>query len=360
MAVMTTEGRSLDTRVARAGSRAPGFWRRTTVWRVARLVAGVAVLAAVAARVGTGPFLRGLLSIDLGSVLAAAALMAVATAAAAWRWRVVTGRLGAPLSMHAALGMYYRSAFLNAILPLGVLGDVHRAVAHGRVVAVDGREPNGVPTTARAVAIERLAGQATQLVATLAVLGVAVGLVGGESVPALALTVLSWLGIAALAGATALTAVCASSRRARRWVRGEVVGIRLAMGSAWALAQVVIASLVAVGCYVAVFVVAAAGVGLGRAATGTHPVALLVVALVVLLAATLPLNIGGWGPREGAAGWAFAAAGLSASAGVAAATAFGVLTLIAVAPGAVVALVGWLRPSAGPWCDTPSRERTTR
>ena len=66
---------------------------------------------------------------------------------------------------------------------------------------------------------------------------------------------------------------------------------------------------------------------------------------MVLLAAAIPLNIGGWGPREGVAAWVFAAAGLGAGAGMAAATAFGVLTLVAVLPGAGVLLAGAASPT---------------
>jgi glycosyltransferase 2 family protein len=47
---------------------------------------------------------------------------------------------------------------------------------------------------------------------------------------------------------------------------------------------------------------------------------MLPLALLVLLGAALP-NIGGWGPREGVTAWAFAAAGLGASLGVATAVA---------------------------------------
>jgi hypothetical protein len=50
----------------------------------------------------------------------------------------------------------------------------------------------------------------------------------------------------------------------------------------------------------------------------------------------LPLSIGGWGPREGVAAWAFAAAGLTAAAGVTTAVIYGVLALVATLPGAVL------------------------
>jgi len=68
----------------------------------------------------------------------------------------------------------------------------------------------------------------------------------------------------------------------------------------------VLASTVAVMGHVAVFVVAVQ-------VTGTE---LPVGPLVVLLASAVPANIAGWGPREGAAAWAFGAVGLSAAEGV--------------------------------------------
>jgi hypothetical protein len=78
------------------------------------------------------------------------------------------------------------------------------------------------------------------------------------------------------------------------------------------------------------------------AATGS-PVSAEVVPLaaLVLLSMTLPLSVGGWGPREGVAAWAFALAGLGAASGVAAATAYGVLAFGATLPGAVVLVAEW-------------------
>jgi hypothetical protein len=55
-----------------------------------------------------------------------------------------------------------------------------------------------------------------------------------------------------------------------------------------------------------------------------------------LVVAGVPLNLAGWGPREGMAAWAFAAAGLGAGAGVATAVAYGAIVLVANLPGAVV------------------------
>ncbi len=60
----------------------------------------------------------------------------------------------------------------------------------------------------------------------------------------------------------------------------------------------------------------------------------------------VPTNIGGWGPREGVAAWAFGLAGLGAAQGVATATVYGVLALVASLPGAAVVLVTALHRTA--------------
>ena len=53
-----------------------------------------------------------------------------------------------------------------------------------------------------------------------------------------------------------------------------------------------------------------------------------------VLILSLP-SVAGWGPREGATAWAFAAAGLGADQGVATAVVYGVMVLVASLPGAL-------------------------
>jgi uncharacterized membrane protein YbhN (UPF0104 family) len=101
---------------------------------------------------------------------------------------------------------------------------------------------------------------------------------------------------------------------------------------------VVAASVVVLGAHVATFLVACLAVGVDA-----RPERVAAAAVVAVLASAIPLSLGGWGPREGAAAWAFGAAGLGAAAGIAAATAYGVLAMIAVAPGAVVVAASALR-----------------
>jgi glycosyltransferase 2 family protein len=64
----------------------------------------------------------------------------------------------------------------------------------------------------------------------------------------------------------------------------------------------------------------------------------ITAALVVLVLSAVPLNVAGWGPREGAGAWVFGYAGLGAATGLTVSIEFGVLGALATAPGLVVLL----------------------
>jgi hypothetical protein len=114
----------------------------------------------------------------------------------------------------------------------------------------------------------------------------------------------------------------------------EARGALLARGS-WP--GVMISSIAVLAGHLAMFLLAA------RAAGSTASAAeLLPLALLALLAMGLPLNIGGWGPREGVLAWAFGAAGLGASMGLTVAVVYGVLSFAASLPGVCVLVGRWL------------------
>jgi hypothetical protein len=69
---------------------------------------------------------------------------------------------------------------------------------------------------------------------------------------------------------------------------------------------------------------------------------------LALLAMAVPVNVGGWGPREGVAAWAFGAAGLTATQGVATAVVYGALVLAWSLPGAAILVVLRIRVPAVP------------
>lgn len=325
---------STSASAARLGAMRSSRRLRATM----RVLVGAGVLVAVVSQVGSAPFLRALSSINVPVIAAALALSAGATVAAAWRWSVIAGRLGVGLRFPEAVASYYRSQFVNTLLPGGVAGDVERAVAQAH-------STGNVAQAARAVIIERTVGQAVQVALAVIVIAFAAGEFAGALLPALG------VGLAALALAAL---VAAANARSRAMLRRELDELAAGVGSFGAFVRVVVASIAVVGCHVATLGLAAAAVG-----ARVSPLRLAAIALVVLLAASIPASIGGWGPREGVAGWAFAVAGLGASAGVAASALFGVLAMVGVAPALVIAVISALRrapaarrhvPTSAPAC----------
>ncbi len=285
-------------------------------WAWVRLLGAIAVLAVIVWRVGTGPFVDGVRTINAWEVVAALAITAVTTAASAWRWRVVAARLGISLTRGDAIARYYRSLFLNSALPGGVLGDVHRSVSHGR-------DEHNIGRAVRAVVWERTAGQVVQGAVALLVLIV---------LPSPVRSSMPWVVAAVVAG---VVVIAFAIRLGPRVVRTD---IRTAVLDRRAWPSITGASAIAVAGYTLLFVIAA------HASVPSASMARLVpLAMLVMVAMTVPLSVAGWGPREGVAAWAFGAAGLGAGNGVAAATAYGVLSFIATLPGAVLLLRDWMR-----------------
>jgi uncharacterized membrane protein YbhN (UPF0104 family) len=313
--------------------------RRRAAWWCARLAIAAATLGVLVWRLGTGPFLDGLREVDGRALAAAAGIGALTTMCCAWRWRIVARGLGVELPLGPAVAAYYRSIFLNVTLPGGVVGDVHRGISHGRDTSDVGR---GL----RAVAWERSAGQAVQVALTVAVLLVAPSPVRA-AMPFVALALVAAAAGVALAARGRPTAGRVGGSRFSR-LRGAMArDLRDGLLAARAWPAIAIASALVVAGQATTFLIAARTVGVTA-----PPSELLPLALLVLLAAALP-NVGGWGPREGVTAWAFAAAGLGASLGVAAAVAYGVMVFVASLPGAVVLGAGWVRRSR----SAPSVER---
>jgi len=242
--------------------------------RSVRVAGGALVLGLLVWQLGTGPVLDGLRATSPWAVLVALVVTAGTTWCSAMRWSLVSARLAksgqSPLPIRTAYVAYYRSQLINATLPGGVVGDVHRAVRHGW----------------RGVVWERGLGQLVQ-----------VAVVGTVLLPGV------W-----------------------RWVGLAVLGAALVAGGA-----VLVLSALAVAGHLVVFLVAAQSVGVALS-----PLQLLPVAALVLLGAAIPLNVAGWGPREGVAAWAFAAFGSTAAVGLTVSVTFGVLATVATLPGLLV------------------------
>lgn len=289
-------------------------------------VAGAVILAVLLWRLGTGVFVDGLRRIDGVTLLVALGIGLVTTVFSAWRWALVARGLGIRLPLAPAVADYYRALFLNAALPGGVLGDVHRAVRHGQSTGDLGR---GV----RSVVLERAAGQLV-----LAGVGAAVLLTLPSPVRAEARSLAPLVALAAL-GALAVVVALRMNRPPSR--RGRALRATLAEAREGLLSRrnrtgVAVSSAVVLAGHLGMFVVAARVTG-----SAASVAVLLPLAVLALLAMSLPLNVGGWGPREGVTAWAFGAAGLGASNGLAVAVVYGVLSFVAALPGAAVLAARW-------------------
>lgn len=287
-----------------------------------RPLPGLVVLAALAWWVGPGAFVAAFRLVDARAGAAALAIGALTTWLSAGRWCLVARRLGLPLRLPEAASDYYRATFLNATLPVGVLGDADRAIRHGRRTGEFGR-------AVRAVVLERVGGQVVLVAA--AVVAVAV-------VPSAVVAGANGLAVGlAVSGGLVVGAVAVVGFAARRWprARSALADVRRVWArDTWP--PVLLLSAGALVGHLSLFVVAA------RTAGASAPVAdLLPLLVLALLAMGLPVSVGGFGPREAFTAVAFGAAGWGAASGLTVAVTYGVLALVASLPGAVVLVVGF-------------------
>ncbi len=330
-----------------ATARAP-WWRAALARLNSRAVrthfgtfVGVVILGALLWRLGTGVLLDGLRSIDATTLVVSLLIGVATTVLSAWRWALVARGLKIHLPLGPAVADYYRALFLNAALPGGVLGDVHRAVRHGQSAGDLGR---GV----RSVVLERVAGQVALTVVGTAMLLTMESPVLGEVRHFAPLVGLAAVG--ALAVVVALRMNKAPSRRGTA-LRRTLAEARVGLLSRRNWPGVTVSSLLILAGHLGMFVLAARVAG-----SGASVAVLLPLAVLALVAMGLPLNIGGFGPREGVTAWAFGAAGLGASSGVAVAVVYGVLSFVAALPGAVVLVARWytgLRAGSGATTPEP-------
>ena len=239
------------------------------------------------------------------------------TIASAWRWHRVAARLGQHIAPRHAVAEYYVSQLVNQSLPGGVLGDAARAFR--------ARHQSGLGVAAKAVIIERLAGQIAMFGLLAVALAWALLTPGG-----LALT----LGPDhLLAGALCIVALAALAvlgfSLARRYGRqhlGRSISMALFARGAW-IEQLPLAGVI-VALNLSSFTLCALATGTTLDAEG-----ILVLVPLILCAMLIPTTVAGWGFREGAASALFPLAGATAAAGFAASIAFGLVILAASMPG---------------------------
>ncbi len=251
---------------------------------------------------------------DPGWLAMAALLLTAQTLLMAHRWRLTSARLGLVIGLKRAVGEYYLAQIVNMTLPGGVVGDAARAVRT--------REA-GLTRAAKAVMVERLAGQAALLAVMLSGFALAFILPGGIGwpiwVPAL---------LVALTAAAALIALAMNHGKAPTALRSFAAACQtalLAPDIRWTQAAL---CLTIAALNLLAFAACAQATG-----TTLPPEAIATLIPLILTAMLIPLSVAGWGWREGAAAALFPLAGATAAAGVAASLAFGLVLLAASLPG---------------------------
>ena len=299
-------------------------------WLVRLVQVGLSLgLLALIWRAADGPeAARSLAAAHWGWLTLGLILLSLQTFLSALRWQLTARQLGIVLGTRRALGEYYLSQVVNQSLPGGMIGDAGRAVrSRGRA---------GLMAAGQAVVFERLAGQiamfatlGTAFVATLAV-------PGGLDWPGwLVAPVAGFLGVGlclpvAAQGAIYLPGPIGATARQMRG------GFLRSVAARPALTGQIVLSLGTTLCNLAAFAVCARAVGVDLSLPAT-------AALVPLILFTMliPVSISGWGLREGAAATLLPIAGVTASGGLAASIAFGLVLIAAVLPGL---LLVWITP----------------
>jgi uncharacterized membrane protein YbhN (UPF0104 family) len=259
------------------------------------------LLALLVWRIGTDPFHEALSVLTPLPILAALVLGLVAFTAQASRWRMLMAGAGLPLSHRVALAECYRAGALNTVLPGGVGGDVLRAW----------RQRTGAPGGWRPAAVAVLADRAIGLSVLLTTAACAFA-VEGSTVLAAGLAIAALVSFAV--GRTPLNRLEIRHRAA-----------------VWGWSVLLLSSLLGMT------VVAAVAIGVSEG-----PRVVVVLGLAALAGMAVPLNLGGWGPREAAGAFAAILVGAPSSTGVAVAAGYGLLSAVSVLPGFVVLVGGWL------------------
>jgi uncharacterized membrane protein YbhN (UPF0104 family) len=258
------------------------------------LQVGVPVLAltVLAHRLGPSAFRPALAVVSPLPLFAALVLGGVAVAAHAARWRVVMHGAGLRIGPAEALAEYYRSSALNSVLPGGVGGDVLRAWRQRTGTPEGGWRPGAVSVLA-----DRAAGACVLLGAVAAVM------------------LLASPGLATVPAVLAVVAWAVARPSLRRLSRRDRVAV-------WAWSGLSVTALLTLTAVVA----AAVGVT-------ARPSDVAVLGMALLAGTAVPLNLGGWGPREAAGALAATLVGVSPALGVALAAGYGLLATVSVLPG---------------------------
>ncbi|PIL21445.1 hypothetical protein P775_04605 [Puniceibacterium antarcticum] len=280
----------------------------------------IALLAILWRAVGGGDALGSLAGADPVWLTLALVMLSLQTLLSALRWKVTAKALGQRFTVWQAVREYYLAQFINQSLPGGMVGDAGRAVR--------ARHQAGLLRASQGVVFERLSGQVVVFAVMTVTFAVTALAPGGLNWP---VWVRSFIVPLIIVGMTAPLVF---------WLGGMLPGPqRRALDNLWdalhrsllapkVLGWQVLLGLGTTACTLSAFAFCARATG-----TELSLVELLGIVPLILFTMLIPISVSGWGLREGAAAALFPLAGESASDGLAASIAFGLVFVVAVLPG---------------------------
>jgi uncharacterized membrane protein YbhN (UPF0104 family) len=268
------------------------------------------------------------------SWLAAAAALGIAQIVLlAMRWREIADAGTARLTVKAALQFTFIGSFFSQVLPSTVGGDAAR-------IFLLARSDGGWAHATYSVLIDRIVGVTLLAAIVIACLPWSMGIIHDP----LARGVLLLIGFGAVAGAAVFLAIgFLPARLAARF--GIVRHLSSASRMAWTLCRCPRSSLALIATSLPIHFITVAIVWC-CAQSVAAPVGFAEVLFVlppVLLIATVPISIAGWGVRESSMIVAFGYAGLAQSDGLTLSILFGLLSFTVGAIGGVVWIASGLR-----------------
>jgi uncharacterized membrane protein YbhN (UPF0104 family) len=276
-------------------------------------------------RVNLGSIGQRLGGLDLHWMILALFVLCSQMLLLALRWREITVICGAKLSRATALGYTFIGQFFSQVLPSTIGGDAVRVwlLAQGGA---------GWPTAIYSVLIDRIVGVSILAVLVVACLPWTFNIIHDP----IARAALALIGFGALVGALVFLALGVKHLRVmERWwlTRHLATTSRVA----WRLCRSGIGARVAALSFAIHLITAMVAWGAAMAAHLAIDFAhVLFLVLPVMLIATIPVSIAGWGVRESAMILAFSYAGLAESDGLIVSILFGIVNLVVGAIGGIV------------------------
>jgi hypothetical protein len=316
-------------------STEPGFIarRRGALVLAAKVVVGAALLALLLRQIGWQEVKTLLARTDLAQFALACCWLALSLAAQSVRWMAVMAGLEAPITPRTAFVGTFESMLFNQVLPSSVGGDAWRALR-----AYDaGLTPQGAVV---GVLIDRAFGLLS--VGLVALVGWTVGGTPVASTPAFVAVAVAATCIVGGAGIAVIVAPHVSRASVPAWA-GWTVALVHGFASIMRMRRPLLLLAISMASFTLL-----SGLALKASAAALGIPLDLWSAMValqgMLLASVIPVSIGGWGLREGAAVLLLAGTGLGAVEATAIAILFGLAaTVMGIAGAGVWMLNGYQR-----------------